>query len=174
MAHMVTFFPADQVTIFQYSTISVIQKIPNSAHWRPRWSHEYGKQVFEIKLIADTSWDLQISNVYPSSLGNSWRPSGARLVLDERYSSFRVVELLGEMERFFISFGVLDGKNMPWCHVSTESGMNANGIWTPASISEFSHDQNVITDRASKRLQRNQLVIATARPGPYTDIEYQG
>jgi hypothetical protein len=52
--------------------------------------------------------------------------------------------------------------------------MNANGIWTLASISEFSHDQNVITDRASKHLQRNQLVIATARPGPCTDIEHQG
>jgi hypothetical protein len=170
MAHIVTFLPADQVTTFHYSTISVIQNIPDSAHWRPRWSHEYGKQVFEIQLIADTSWDLQISNVYTSSLGNSWRPSGARLVVDVRYSSFRVVELLGEMERLFISFGVLDGKNMPWCHISTEFEMNANGIWTPASISRFSNDQNVIADRASKRLRRNRLVIATARPGPCTDI----
>jgi hypothetical protein len=114
MAHMVTFFPADQVTTFHYSTINVIQKIPDSTHWRPRWSHEYGKQVFEIKLIAYTCLDLQISNVYPSSLGNVWRPSGARLILDERYSSFRVVELLGKMERFFINFGVLDAKNMPY------------------------------------------------------------
>jgi len=176
MAHMVAMLPADQMTTFNYSTIHVTQAISNSARWRPRWSHEYVKQVFEIKLVPDPGKDIRILNVYPPSQDNMLNPSGARLILDQHHSSCRVVELEGDtLERFFISFGVLDGKNMPWCHLSTEFEMDVNGDWTRGSLSEYSQDPNaVFTDRIVRRLWHENIVIATARRGPYTKIMQPG
>jgi hypothetical protein len=183
MAHEVAFLPMDQMKMFSYSKITVVQTISDSSEWRPRWSHEYDMQVFEISLVPDGSNRLEISDVFPLSQGDQRYNLPARLIVDERQSSFRVIELFSGSSNniFFVAFGVLPGKNIPWCDIVTrpETIEISGELLTPgiriAAIMflRCSKDSISRTDRVTKRLHGGMLVTAAARAGPYTDIEYQ-
>lgn len=175
MAHEVKFLTEDQMT-FSYSTITVIHTSSDSAEWRPRWSHEYGKHVFKIKLVPDTGLDLSISNMYPLSADDVWDILEAGIFLDERYGSYKVMELLGpNSEPLFIGFGVLDGKNMPWCDIWNQAEFTVDEDWIYEGLYKFSHcrtDSADSSDRVTKFVPWR--VTAVARPGPYINIKYQG
>jgi hypothetical protein len=179
-AHEVAFLPIDQMKTFSYSTITVVQTTSDSSEWRPRWSHEYDMQVFVISLIPEPKHHLAISNAFPLSQGDQQHIRPARLIVDERQSSFRVIELICNYSSIFIGFGVSPGKNIPWCDIMTLSETMFRGDFSTPRIlvatTEFlrrSKDSVNRTDRVNRSLNGGMLVVASARAGPYTDIEYQ-
>lgn len=181
LAHDVVFLPADQMQTFEYSTIYVIQATSDSAEWRPLWSHEYDLQVFGVKLVQDTGQNFSICEVFPKvESEDKWDPVGGKFILHElTHLAVRILEIRGgpKSEPFFIVFGVLKGKNIPWCDVLTGDEMSGYGEGTAEGLynsTGYWDGYAGKTDRASKLLGLTKLVTAAARQGPLPDVGQQG